>query len=133
MACDKEFLALCAKRIAKAKMSLLGNHGFYGLLLSHMIFTLDEKCETAATDGERIYFSPDFMKDFSDKELEFVLMHEIMHVALLHCQRTEDRDNFAFNIATDIVVNSNIMHSLGDNPKYECMSIHKDVHHGIND
>lgn len=117
MACDKEFLALCAKRIAKAKMSLLGNHGFYGLLLSHMIFTIDEKCETAATDGERIYFSPEFMRDLSDEELTFVLMHEVMHVALLHCQRTEDRDNFAFNIATDIVVNSNIMHSLGDNPK----------------
>lgn len=23
--------------------------------------------------------------------------------------------------------------SLGDNPKYECISIHKDVHHGVND
>lgn len=117
MAYDKEFLELCSKRILKARMSLLGNHGFYGLLLSHMIFALDEKCETAATDGERIYFGPAFMQDLSDSELVFVLMHEVMHVALLHCLRTEDRDNLVFNIATDIVVNSNIMHSLGDDPK----------------
>ncbi len=117
MAYDKEFLAQCSKRIIKARMSLLANHGFYGLLVSHMIFALDEKCQTAATDGERIYFSPGFMKHLSDRELEFVLMHEILHVALLHCQRTEDRDPLTFNIATDIVVNSNIMHSLGDNPR----------------
>ncbi|MBQ8146633.1 MAG: hypothetical protein IJ039_07595 [Clostridia bacterium] len=129
MAYDKEFLAQCSKRILKARMSLLANHGFYGLLLSHMIFAIDEKCETAATDGERIYFSPDFMQDLSDKELEFVLMHEVMHVALLHCQRTEDRHNLTFNIATDIVVNSNIMHSLGDDPKKITLSKYGEAMH----
>ncbi|MBQ7226432.1 MAG: hypothetical protein IJX02_07535 [Clostridia bacterium] len=117
MAYDKSFLDECGKRLMRARLSLLVNHGFFGLMLSHMIFTIDEECETAATDGERIYFGPEFMKNLSDSELEFVLMHEIMHVALFHCYRDEDRDHTLFNVATDIVVNSNIMHSLGDDVK----------------
>jgi predicted metal-dependent peptidase len=51
------------------------------------------------------------MEELSDKELEFVLMHEILHVVLRHCARGKNYDPFLFNIACDIVVNSNIMHS----------------------
>ncbi|MBR2870355.1 MAG: hypothetical protein IKB98_03130, partial [Clostridia bacterium] len=98
-------------------MRLLSNHGFYGLLLMHAEFALDSEIETAATDGDKIYFSPEFMDSLSDSELDFVLMHEIMHVALRHCSRTGDRDNYLFNVACDIVVNSNIMHSNGGDVK----------------
>ena len=112
---DKEFTELCTKRIIRAKMNLLVNNGFYGLLLSHIIFALDTECQTACTDGRRIWFGPEFMKDLSDDELEFVMMHEIMHIVLQHCIRGEEYDNEIYNIAADIVINSNIMHSLGDN------------------
>lgn len=87
-------------------------HPFYAILLTHMKYALDEKCQTAYTDGCRIAFSPEFMKKLSDSELDFVLMHEILHVALCHCARTKDgMDNELFNIACDIVVNSNILYS----------------------
>ncbi|MBQ8540866.1 MAG: hypothetical protein IJ435_05265 [Clostridia bacterium] len=98
-----------ARRLLMSRMRVLLNNGFYGLLLMHMKFALDEECETAATDGERIYFSPSFMESLSDDEIDFVLMHEILHVALMHCMRKGERDNFIFNVACDIVVNSNIL------------------------
>lgn len=75
----------------------------------HMILALDEKCNTAATDGYRIYFGPKFLDEISDSELDFVMIHEILHVVLQHCQRDGDRDQEIFNIACDIVVNSNIL------------------------
>lgn len=99
------------KRLLLSRMRILMNNGFYGLLLMHMIFAVDEKCETAATDGCRIYFGPNFMDDLSDSELDFILMHEIMHVALNHCKRSGERDGEVYNIACDIVVNSNILYS----------------------
>lgn len=99
------------KRLILSRMRILMNNGFYGLLLMHMIYAVDEKCETAATDGYRIYFGPDFLDGLSDRELDFVLMHEILHIALQHCIRQGERDNEKFNIACDIVVNSNILHS----------------------
>ena len=97
------------KRLLLSRMRILMNHGFYGLLLMHMVFALDENCETAATDGRRIFFGPDFLEKLSDGELDFIMMHEILHVVLQHCFRQGERDNERFNIACDIVVNSNIL------------------------
>lgn len=97
------------KRLLLSRMRLLNTHGFYGLLLMHMVFALTDECETACTDGVRIEFHPDFLESLSDRELDFVLMHEILHVVLQHCFRTADRQPERFNIACDIVVNSNIL------------------------
>lgn len=101
----------CIRKILLARMRLTSSNGFYGLLLMHARFALDFTLPTAATDGDRIFFSPKFLKELSDTELDFVLMHEIMHIALKHCFRYDDRDNALFNIACDIVVNSNILKS----------------------
>lgn len=101
-------------RLLVARMRILCNHGFYGLLLMHMIYSIDEGCETAYTDGERIAFSPTFLEELSDNELDFVMMHEILHVVLQHCLRGEDKDNERYNIAADIVINSTIMHENDD-------------------
>ena len=72
-------------------------------------FALDEEMPTAATDGDKIYFSPDFLESLDDKQLDFVLMHEVMHMALSHCVRGRTFDPFQYNIACDIVVNSTIL------------------------
>ena len=104
------------KRLLLSRMRILDGHGFYGLLLMHMSFALDDQCETAATDGRRIVFSPVFLDELSDRELDFILMHETLHVVLQHNSRYNDRDRELFNIACDIVVNSNILLECGMNP-----------------
>lgn len=113
MALDEGKLREYFQRLQLARMRILADHGFYGLLLTHMTINIDTTCETAATDGTRIYFGPEFLENLSDSELDFVLMHEILHVVLQHCYRDGDRNHLIFNIATDIVVNSNIMESWG--------------------
>lgn len=75
----------------------------------HMIYAVSEEIETACTDGVRITFGIDFLDSLSDSELDFVMMHEILHVVLQHCFRGDVEDPEAYNIAADIVVNSNIM------------------------
>ena len=99
------------KRLLLSRMRIISSNGFYGLLLMHMLYAVDEHCDTAATDGTRIYFGPKFLEELSDSELDFVMMHEILHVVLKHCLRQGDRDDRQFNIACDIVVNSNILKS----------------------
>ena len=105
------------KRLLKSRMRLLCNNGFYGLLLMHMIYSIDENCPTAATDGTRIFFGPEFLEILTDDELDFVLMHEILHVILEHCTRGVDKEDVKFNIAADIVVNSTIIESIGGKSK----------------
>lgn len=97
------------KRLLLSRMRILCNHGFYGLLLMHIKFGLDESVKTACTDGVYITFAPDFLDELSDRELDFVLMHEIMHVVLKHCMRGDGLERRRYNIACDIVVNSNIL------------------------
>ena len=97
------------RRLLLSRMRILNTHGFYGLLLMHMVYSIDENAETAYTDGTRIAFGPEFLESLTDSELDFVMMHEILHVVLQHCIRGEDRDHERMNIACDIVVNSNIL------------------------
>ena len=97
------------KRILTSRLRLLCNNGFFGVLLMHIKFGLDLECETAYTNGRKICFSPKFLDSLSDSELDFILMHEIMHVALKHCLRGQKFEPERFNIACDIVVNSNIL------------------------
>ena len=79
------------RRILIARMTVLSRNGFFGLRLMHMKFALDPSIGTAATDGQRIIFNPEFMDVLTDDELMFVMMHEILHVVLRHNDRTEGR------------------------------------------
>ena len=102
------------KRLQNARLSLMAKQPFYALLLMNMKFALDLSCETAYTDGNRVAFNPDFMEDIDDGELEFVLMHEVLHAALAHPFRHQsDYQQKEFDYACDIIVNSNILYSFG--------------------
>lgn len=110
---DGKTLAII-KRLQNARLSLMAKQPFYALLLMNMKFALDVTCETAYTDGDRVAFNPDFMEEIDDGELEFVLMHEVLHAALAHpFRRQSDFEQKEFDCACDIIVNSNILYSFG--------------------
>ena len=110
---DKKTLEI-VKRLQNARLSLLRKQPFYALLLMHMKFALDTTVEHSYTDGNRICFNPDFLDELEDGELEFVLMHNVLHAALSHPFRVQaDYDLEIFDQACDIVVNSNILYSFG--------------------
>lgn len=98
------------RRIMQARMKILNSNPFYGLLLMRMKFALDS-VGTAATDGVRIYFDPGFLDQMSDNDIIITLQHELLHIVLNHALRKDHRDHELFNVACDIVVNSNILYS----------------------
>lgn len=109
MQLSKEEINKITLRISKIRTEFLLKNRFYGLLLSHLSYGLDFKTETAYTNGKKICFSPSFLNKISDSELEFVIMHELLHVVFKHCNRSALYNQFLFNVAADIVVNSNIL------------------------
>ncbi len=44
-------------------------------------------------------------KNFSEKEWRFIMAHEFLHAALFHHKRSDGRDPYLWNIATDYVIN----------------------------
>lgn len=114
-----EVINRLTKKIYLSKLRLLSHHGFFGSLLIGMNFVLvtDDKLiknkTGAATDGKTIYFMPEELENYSNEELDIVIMHELMHIALKHVYRGKGYDKQLYNRACDIVVNSNIRQSLG--------------------
>ncbi len=118
MEVSDELIRECTRRLMLSRMRLLCNNGFYGILLMHAKMGISDVYETAwASDGDKITFNPGFMKSLSDTELDYVMMHEILHIVLDHLSRMriDGKDARAFNVAADIVVNSNILRSCGGN------------------
>lgn len=70
--------------------------------------TISSEVNTAATDGKRIYLSESFTDNLLVDELDGVLIHEVLHMALMHCIRRLSREPMRWNIACDIVVNGMI-------------------------
>lgn len=100
------------RRMTEARAALLRENPFFGHLSMRLQLAC-APCETACTDGSRLIFDPDFAEKLSDRELQFVILHELMHCVLEHCIRGKTLHSRLFNIACDIVVNSTILEMWG--------------------
>jgi len=60
---------------------------------------------TAATDGKRLVYNPEFIMSLSEPAQIGLLVHEIAHCILDHQGRRQGREPKAFNIAADIALN----------------------------
>ena len=100
------------KRVSNVRVKMLAEHPFFGRLLQNARFAVSKKVKTACTDGEYILYGLDFCSRLSDEGLYFVTFHEIMHIVLGHCFRGDNYDQFLFNVACDIVINSQIIYEL---------------------
>lgn len=93
------------KKLINARMEIVSRFPFLGFVLQHYDILMNEDIDTAATDGRKIYFSSKFLEGLSHAETIFVLLHELLHIILMHPLRKENRDIRVFNIACDIVIN----------------------------
>ncbi|MBQ4227188.1 MAG: hypothetical protein II697_03215 [Clostridia bacterium] len=87
------------------KTSLLMYQPFYAELLLNFPLKLSKEVPTAATDGRAIYINPGFFVALEPAQRRYVLMHELMHILLMHPLRGAERNAKSWNIAADIVVN----------------------------
>lgn len=93
------------KRISKAKTSLILEHPFIGTIALNMPTVISDAVPTAATNGKRIIFNPDFVKELTDEQIKFLVAHECMHPMLEHNYRRHERDPLKWNKAADYVIN----------------------------
>lgn len=94
----------------KAAIFLGSNAAFLGSLMCSLKFQWDGLAgDTAATDGESIYWSKDFFKNSSLNLRKFTLLHELWHVARLHMLRRGNRDPEDWNKACDLRINYDLV------------------------
>jgi len=81
MSTDKE-----ERKLKKVKISLMRNPMFAmwsGLMMVGKT-RIDDDCPTAATNGRDEIYGREFVKDLTEKELAFVVLHECMHKIYRH-------------------------------------------------
>ena len=114
---DRETMEI-VRRLQAARMAVVSKQPFFGVLLMNFRMALDKSTSTSYTDGVRLSFNPDFLNSLSDTELELVMMHEVLHAALGHPFRVQaDYELDLYDLACDIVVNSNILYCFGGDEK----------------
>ncbi|PSB04172.1 vWA domain-containing protein [Merismopedia glauca] len=94
------------QRIISASMLRLRMKSpFFATLALFARFIPSQQIPYAATDGKDIYFNPEYLRSLPPTQQDGLLLHEVLHAALMHVLRRGVRDSEVWNIAADIVVN----------------------------
>jgi predicted metal-dependent peptidase len=106
------------ERLKKSHIILMRHQetALYGSVMMMGESAVEDGIPTAYTDGENKKYGREFMSKLDDAEARALIMHENLHVALMHIPRHKDlmkEDGLLANVAMDIVVN-NIIDNLTD-------------------
>lgn len=96
-------------RVRKSRIKLLMDYPFFGSLALHLQLSEDKSVGTAATDGKKYYFNPEFVGKLEDTQVNFLTAHEVLHPALGHLWRRGARNPVIWNHAADYVINAMIL------------------------
>lgn len=97
------------KIISASLLRLRMKSPFFATIALFAKFVPSQQIETAATDGKDIFYNPDFLNSLPTAQQDGLLLHEVLHAALMHVLRRGVRDHILWNIASDIAVNGIIM------------------------
>ena len=113
--------------VAKSVIQIKETNEFFGALMLFSEFKSSNEVPTAATDGKKVFINEDFFKSLNSSQQNGLLLHEVLHMALLHVPRMGSRELLRWNIAADYVVNDLIIrNSKFSLPKGAIKSINKE-------
>lgn len=101
--------AVTERSVSAALLRLRLRSPFLAALALFARYEVTDRVPTAATDGETVFVNPDFWHPLTAGEQDGLLLHEVLHCALGHCWRRQERDPQLWNIAADIVINGMIL------------------------
>ena len=105
--------------LVKLKMEFVSDkdYTFFIAILFSLVLEVDDTIPTACTDGRCIKFNTAFWKSLSKPERKFLVLHEVMHVALNHMTRRSHREPKKFNAACDYAINYDLVQAGYSMPK----------------
>jgi len=70
---------------------------------------------TMSTDGDHLFYDPDFVMSLPMEHLIGVMVHEVGHIALRHLARWQGRSPIRWNVAADLAINDLIVNTTDNN------------------
>ena len=98
------------QKIERAHVSIMQSalFRFYSGLTMIGKVVVSDKVPTAGTNGRDVYYGRDFVTKLNDKQMLFVVLHELSHIAWRHTtiwKYLYDKDPILTNCACDYVIN----------------------------
>lgn len=91
--------------VENIKSGVLRKFPLLGATMTKLKFEPLADIDTAATDGQKVYYNEVYLKSLPFDKQVFLFSHEVMHVAMDHLVRSKGKDMNIWNIATDSVIN----------------------------
>lgn len=103
---SKVDIAAVEDKLVQARISLLIQQPFFGNMVTRLPLVRAEGwLDTAATDGRNFYYNPAFIDSLTNKQVEFLFGHEVLHNVFEHLLRRDSRDPELWNVSADYCVN----------------------------
>ena len=102
------------QKIEKAHVSIMQSNlfrVFSGLTMIGKVI-VDETIPTAGTDGRDVYYGTEFIGRLNNKQVLFIVLHELSHIAYRHLSTWKylyDKDKILANMACDYVINLQLL------------------------
>jgi len=97
------------EKIQRAKIQIQKRNSFFAYLSLFMKFQESKDLPDYAGMGVNVkgdcFYKKEFVDKLTDEELQAVITHEILHLALLHLIRRGNRNPEVWNLTTDTAVN----------------------------
>jgi len=111
-------------RISKSKINIHRRTPFFSYLIEHLNFVKNNTVLTMGVDKKaNCFYNSEFVDKLESNELDGLLAHEVMHLALNHPERGKGKEitingDSLWNIAIDISVNHLLVENDFRLPKY---------------
>lgn len=97
---------------AKIQLMMKPDSAFFTTVCFSLLLDWDSTVPTAAVNTKRMGINPDFFMALHPEERISLMLHETLHVALLHPLRLMGRNHKKWNMAGDFVINQ-MLHERG--------------------
>jgi len=94
-------------KLAAARTRLILDKPFLGALVLRLPMHPADPgwCPTTATDARAFYYNPEYIRQLSIEQTQFMLAHEALHCALSHFARRRHRVRHKWDLACDYAIN----------------------------
>ena len=99
------------EKLTKARAGLILDMPFFGALSLRLTLKADNTCKTAWTDGRALGYNEEFINKLTLAETKGLIAHEVMHCAMQHHTRREQREHKRWNKAADYAINEILVSS----------------------
>lgn len=88
-----------ARAVSASLLRVCQRSPFFATLALHARIKITDTLPTAATDGRDVFVNPYFFNNLTRDAQDGLILHEVLHAALLHVPRRSTRDARMWNIA----------------------------------